>query len=79
MEAKVDSVGRIVLPKPLRERLGLIAGSSVDVSPYGDGLHIAPISRTARLERRADGRLVAASETAVTDDDIFGLIDSIRR
>jgi len=79
MEAKVDSVGRIVLPKPLRERLGLTAGSTVDVSLYGDGLHVAPVSRTARLERRADGRLIAASDTAVTDDDIFDLIDSIRR
>ena len=79
MEAKVDSVGRIVLPKPLRERLGLTAGSTVDVSLYGDGLHVAPVSRTARLERRADGRLISASDTAVTDDDIFDLIDSIRR
>ena len=79
MEARVDSVGRIVLPKPLRERLGLTAGSTVDVSLYGDGLHVAPVGRTARLERRADGRLVAASDTAVTDDDIFDLIDSIRR
>lgn len=79
MEAKVDSVGRIVLPKPLRERLGLTAGSTVDVSLYGDGLHVAPVNRTARLERRADGRLIAASDTAVTDDDIFDLIDSIRR
>ena len=50
-----------------------------NVSLCGDGLHVAPISRTARLERRADGRLVAASETAVTADDIFDLIDSIRR
>jgi len=79
MEARVDSVGRIVLPKPLRERLGLTAGSTVDVSLYGDGLHVAPVGRTARLERRADGRLVASSDTAVTDDDIFDLIDSIRR
>ena len=79
MEAKVDSVGRIVIPKPLRERLGLDPGATVDVSLYGDGLHVAPVSRTARLERRDDGRLVAASDTAVTDGDIFDLIDSIRR
>jgi AbrB family looped-hinge helix DNA binding protein len=79
MEAKVDSVGRVVLPKPLRDRLGLTAGATVDISLYGDGLHIAPVGRTARLERRDDGRLVAVSDTRVTDDDIFDLVDAVRR
>lgn len=78
MEVTVDQVGRIVLPKPLRDRLGLVPGSTVDVSLYGDGLHLAPGGRTARLERR-DGRLVAVSSTPVTDDDVLALVDSIRR
>ncbi|WP_255421202.1 MULTISPECIES: hypothetical protein [Miniimonas] len=38
----------------------------------------APID-LARLERDADGRLVATSNTVVTDDDVFALIDSGRR
>jgi AbrB family looped-hinge helix DNA binding protein len=78
MEATVDSVGRIVLPKQLRDRMGLIPGSTVDISLYGDGLHIAPTGRTARLIEE-DGQLVAVSDTPVTDDDVFGLIDSMRR
>ncbi len=78
MKTKVDDVGRIVLPKPMRDRLGLSAGTVVDVTLYGDGLHIAPGGRTARLERR-DGRLVAVAETEVTDDDVFDIIDSLRR
>ncbi len=78
METTVDSVGRIVLPKQLRDRLGLTPGSTVDVSAYGDGLHIAPVGRTARLEKR-DGRLVAVSDTVVTDDDVFQALDGIRR
>lgn len=78
MEASVDSVGRVILPKQMRDRLGLVPGTKVDISLYGDGLHIAPTGRTARLERRSDG-FVAVSETVVTDDDIFDLIDSVRR
>lgn len=78
MEATVDDVGRIVLPKPLRDRLRLTPGTKVDVSEYGDGLHIAPVARTARVEQR-DGRLVAVSETPITDDDVLGLIDAGRR
>jgi AbrB family looped-hinge helix DNA binding protein len=78
MEATVDDVGRIVLPKPLRDRLRLTPGTKVDVSEYGNGLHVAPVGRTARLEER-DGRLVAAAETPVTDEDVLGLIDAGRR
>lgn len=78
MEATVDDVGRIVLPKPLRDRLQLTPGTKVDVSEYGDGLHVSPVSRTARLEVRK-GRLVAVSDTKIDDDDVLGLIDAGRR
>ncbi len=62
----------------LRDRLGLVAGSIVDISFYGDGLHVAPGGRTARLERH-NGVLVAVSDTVVTDEDVADLVDSIRR
>ena len=78
VDAIIDQVGRIVIPKSLRDRLGLIPGTRVEVSQYGDGLHIAPGGRTARLVRRS-GKLLAVSDTVVTDDDVFALIDAGRR
>lgn len=78
VDATVDEVGRIVLPKPLRDRLRLTPGTKVDVSEYGDGLHVAPVSRTARIEER-DGRLVAVADSPITDDDVLALIDAGRR
>ncbi len=78
METTVDQVGRIVIPKALRDRLGLVPGSTVDVSEYGDGLHLAPGGRTARLVRRS-GKLVAVSTTTVSDEDVLALIDVGRR
>lgn len=79
MEAVIDSVGRIVVPKPLRDALGLTPGTVVDISPYGNGVQITPGGRTARLERDGDGRLVARSTTVVTDEMTFALIDAGRR
>lgn len=79
MEAVIDSGGRVVLPKQLRDALGLTPGMKVDISAYGGGLHIVPGGRTARLERDADGRLVARADTVVTDEMMFALIDSGRR
>jgi len=78
MKTSMDSAGRIVVPKPLRDALGLTAGSTVDISRYGAGLQLVPTGRTARLVDES-GVLVATGETAVDDDVVFGLIDSGRR
>lgn len=74
----MDSLGRIVVPKPLRDALGLTPGAKVDVSRYGAGLQLVPTGRTARLIE-VEGTLVAESTTTVTDDVVFGLLDSGRR
>lgn len=78
MRTTIDSLGRIVVPKALRDALGLTAGSTVDLSRYGVGLQLVPAGRTARLSE-VDGVLVADSTTPVTDDDVFGLLDATRR
>jgi AbrB family looped-hinge helix DNA binding protein len=78
MKTSMDSVGRIVIPKPLRDALGLTAGSTLDVSRYGAGIQLIPTGRTARLVEES-GMLVATGETTIDDDDVFGLIDSGRR
>ena len=78
MKAVVDSVGRIVVPKALRDLLGIQAGSTVEISRYGAGLQLVPVSRTARLVEEA-GVLVATGETVIDDDVVFGLIDAGRR
>ena len=78
MEARIDAVGRLVVPKPLRDALGLAPGTSVDVSRYGAGLQVLPTGRTARLVRES-GVLVAEGDAAIDDDTVFGLIDAGRR
>ena len=78
MKATIDNLGRIVVPKALRDALGLTPGTTVDLSRYGAGLQLVPAGRTARL-RTVDGALVADSSTAVTDEDVFGLLDAGRR
>ena len=78
MQTSIDSVGRIVIPKPLRDALGLRPGSTVDISRYGAGLQLLLTGRTARLVDEA-GVLVATGDTSIDDDVVFGLIDAGRR
>jgi AbrB family looped-hinge helix DNA binding protein len=78
MEAIVDQAGRIVLPKPIRDALGLLPGTKVDITPYGAGAQLLPAGRTARLIDE-DGVLVADAETPVDDGVVFALIDAGRK
>jgi AbrB family looped-hinge helix DNA binding protein len=78
MEAIIDQAGRVVLPKPIRDALGLLPGTRVDISAYGAGAQILPAGRTARLAEE-DGVLVAVGETPVDDDVVFALIDAGRK
>jgi AbrB family looped-hinge helix DNA binding protein len=76
MEPVVDRAGRIMLPKYIRDALGLLPGAKVDISLYGAGVQVVPIGRTARLVE-GDGVLVSAGEAPVDDDILFGLIDAV--
>jgi AbrB family looped-hinge helix DNA binding protein len=78
VKTTIDSLGRIVVPKALREALGLTPGMTVDVSRYGAGLQLVPAGRTARLVE-VDGALVAEATTPIDDEIVFGLLDSGRR
>lgn len=78
MKATIDGLGRLVVPKPLRDALGLTPGTVVDLSRYGAGLQLVPAGRTARIVE-VDGGLVAESSTEVTDEVVFDLLDAGRR
>lgn len=78
MQTTIDAAGRIVVPKPLRDALGLTPGTVVDISQYGAGLTLIPGGRTARLVEE-DGVLVGTGETRINDEIVFALIDAGRR
>ena len=78
MRVTIDAVGRVVVPKPLRDALGLLPGSAVEISRYGAGLQLVPSGRTARLVDE-DGVRVATADATIDDDVVFALIDTGRR
>ena len=77
MRATIDKAGRLVIPKALRDSLGLQPGE-VDVRADGAGLRVEPVSGESLDER--DGRLVIpASGLSIDDDAVRSLRDAGRR
>jgi AbrB family looped-hinge helix DNA binding protein len=77
MHATIDKAGRLVLPKALRDQVGLRPGE-VNIFVDGAGLRVEPIAGDALEER--DGRLVVASSGAEIDaETVRNLRDADQR
>lgn len=72
MRTTIDSAGRLVLPKPLRERAGISPGE-VDVYEDGSGLKVEPVTSETLVER--DGRLIVPRSGHVVEE---GLVEKLR-
>jgi AbrB family looped-hinge helix DNA binding protein len=77
MKTTIDKAGRLVIPKSLRDHVGLRAGE-VEVTAEGTGLRVEPIA-TESLEER-DGRLrIPAAGAEIDDDFVRSLRDAGQR
>jgi AbrB family looped-hinge helix DNA binding protein len=54
MTLRIDKAGRIVLPKPVRDRLGLGPGADLELSESSEGLLLKPVQRRPSLVRHED-------------------------
>ncbi len=81
MRVAIDSVGRIVIPKALRQALGITPETALELIPDGSGLRIEPVGQTPRAIETSDGLplLGKVAAAALTDDDVRRLRDDLQR
>lgn len=81
MRATIDSAGRIVVPKALRQTLGLKAGQALDIRA-GDGrLEIEIAATPMQLKKRGKG-VVAVPDTklpALSAEQVRDTLERVRR
>jgi AbrB family looped-hinge helix DNA binding protein len=54
MKTTIDGAGRVVVPKPLRQAIGLQAGSEVEIRASDGRIEMEPAPLEVRFERRGD-------------------------
>jgi len=52
MTLKMDKAGRVILPKPLRDRLGLHAGSDLEILETAEGVVLKPAGRKPSMIKK---------------------------
>lgn len=81
MRSTIDTAGRIVVPKELRERLGLVGGRAVDIRERDGRLEIEPVPVHMKLVRRGR-RLIAVPARklpSLTDEIVRDTLERTRR
>jgi AbrB family looped-hinge helix DNA binding protein len=81
MVTTIDSAGRIVVPKRLREELGFKPGQELELNAVDGRLEIEHPTTPIRLEER-DGQLVAVTDRempTLTAEMVRNTLEQIRR
>lgn len=83
MRTTIDAGGRVVIPKPIRDRLGLTAGREVEIE-YDDAsgtVLLAPRQPEAHLELRGDLLVIVpdAPVPPLTAEQVRSVLEAGRR
>lgn len=81
MRSTIDGGGRVVIPKPIRDQLGLGPGTVVEVAEREGHIEIAPAHSQIELVE-VNGALVATSTDelpTLTDDIVRETLERTRR
>jgi AbrB family looped-hinge helix DNA binding protein len=81
MRTAIDAAGRVVIPKTLREALGLTAGQSLDIVAREGRLEIVPAPTPMRLVDEGDGPMAVADADMppLTQELVRETLEQVRR
>jgi AbrB family looped-hinge helix DNA binding protein len=81
MKTAIDPAGRVVIPKALRDELGLLPGRELEIRAQDGALVLEPLPTQVKLARRGR-RMVAVPAVrlpALTQDAVRAALEGSRR
>ena len=81
MRTTIDTAGRVVVPKALRERLHLLGGGEVEIVERAGVIEIVPVPADVDVVEGPGGPVAVArgAMPPLTDDVVLAAIDGSRR
>lgn len=81
MKTSIDAAGRVVIPKELRERLGIRRGRALQIQERDGRIEIEPLPTAMSLVRRAGGAVAVPAQKlpALTDELVRETLERSRR
>jgi AbrB family looped-hinge helix DNA binding protein len=77
MRTTIDKAGRLVIPRQLRDRVGLVGGGEVELELDGAAIRLEPVGGS-QLREEGGLLLIPATGTPVTAAAVRDLIDADR-
>lgn len=78
MRTTIDKAGRLVVPRALRDAIGMSAGA-VDLEVDGASLRLRPVTNDELTERGGRLLISASSEQVIGDEQVQALRDAAQR
>jgi AbrB family looped-hinge helix DNA binding protein len=81
MRTTMDKLGRIVVPKSIRDRMQLAGGEALEIDERDGVVEIRPLPAAVRVVDTIDGPIGEAVEPipSLSDDVVRNTLDRVRR
>jgi len=80
MRTTIDGVGRLVVPKAVRDRLQLKAGTELEIEEHDGIIEIRPVAAKIRVVQTPEGPVAAPAKPGpvLTDDLVRETLENLR-
>jgi AbrB family looped-hinge helix DNA binding protein len=78
MRVTIDRAGRVVVPKPLRDELGLSPNSPLEIEVVDGHLELSARHEPPAIVEGPNGPLVQATGTPISDEDVRRVLEAAR-
>jgi AbrB family looped-hinge helix DNA binding protein len=78
MQVTIDRAGRLVVPKPMREQLGITQDTRLEIEVVNGHLELSVPYERARVLDGPNGPVVAATGAPITDEDVRRTLEAVR-